>query len=376
MTRRVVLLATIAAALVAAPAAGQDVGLDSLQTLVRADSLDPQRHYDLGLAYLRERRYDDADSAFARAVRIEPRNAPAVLAWSVAQDRNRRYWDSLKRRGGDSAAANESRRRDEAFRRAFMIDPFVDILPLAYAARRRAQMPPIPQYTRALAFVDSVVGYSLGFARGPRAVIDSMPPGLIFTRALLAARANQLARARADVIVLLRLAQARERADSAHAVPLPTNELRYLYAALQQRLGNRAQAISLYREVAEHDIGNYMAQVQLARVHEAGQEWSQAMDARRAAIAANPDDPTLVLDLAGSLTAARFAARAESILVDVEPRLPSDPRRVLLLAQAREAQGKTAEAVADYQRFLALAPNRWTGMRTEATRRLDALRQP
>lgn len=341
---------------------------------MRADSLDPQTHYQLGLALMRQRQFDQADSAFAGAIALDPRMAPALLAWSVVHDRNRRYWDGLRRLGGDSARARESRRRDEAFRRAFMIEPFVDILPLMYADRRRADLPQLSDYAQAFHFVDSVMAYALGFARGPRAVIDSMPPGLIFVRALLAARSNQIPKAMGDMLALLRLAQAREGGDSVTVLPLPTNEFRYLLAALQQRAGNRVQAMSLYREVLEHDVGNYMAHVQLARLHEAGQEWSQAINARRAAVATNPDDATLVLDLAATLTAGRFAARAESILVDVEGRLPSDPRRHLLLARARQAQGKNAEAAVSYETFLNVAPVRWTNERNQARAQLQTLR--
>jgi tetratricopeptide (TPR) repeat protein len=280
VTIRRIALVLLAAA---GPLRAQTPALDSLRAGIQADSLDPQRHYALGLGLLRERRYDAADSAFGRAIALDPRHASALLGWSVAQDRNTRYWDAIRRRGRDTALAAENRRRDDAFKRAFLVDPFLDILPLAWASRRRAEMPAIAEYARAYAFVDSVIGYLLGFARGPRAVIDSMPAGLIFSRALLAARVNRLVVARSDIQVLLRRSLARERGDTVLVTPLPTNELRYLLAAIQQRIGNRDQAMSLYREVATNDLGNFMALVQLARLHEAGQEWSQAVDARRGA---------------------------------------------------------------------------------------------
>jgi tetratricopeptide (TPR) repeat protein len=347
--------------------------MDSLERSARADSLDADTRYELGLAYLRNHRYNDAETELHVAIRLDPRLAPAHLGLAVVQDQNRDYWNALKHQGGDSAVAREHRDRAQEIRRAFLLDPLVDIQVLAYAEHNN-----LPRgmswggYESAFLYADALETVLL--RRQP--AFDSLPPGLMWMHGLLSAHTGRFDLAIKDEATLVRVLERRETTDSLRVVPLPTNEVRYLLAAIQQRAGNREQAIALYREVLERDVGNYMAQVQLARVHEDGQEWSQAVAARRAAIAANPDDPTLQLDLAATLIGARFPARAESVLVDAGPTLSRDPRLYYILGRAEQAQNKRDEAREAFQTFLTLAPRRWESAVADARRRIEELSRP
>ncbi len=345
--------------------------LDSLLARAARDSLDPASHYHAGLGLLRARRYDDAETAFRRAVALDPRHAPARLGIAVVQDRNRDHWRALRRRGGDSAVTRERGERDAEYRRAFLLDPFADPAPLFYANRHGAPEDIPSELAAAYEALLNLEGLWFGHRNLPSS--DSLPPGLLWLHGLVAAHTGHISHAIVDVNALLRVAQAHEQRDTIRTIPLRTNDFRYVLASLFVRMGDRTRAIILYREVLANDVGNFMANVRLAEVHAAGQEWSQAINARRAAVAANPDDPTLLVDLAGTLDDAGWHARAESILVDVGPTLPREPRLHYILGRARQAQSKNADARAAYETFLSLAPSRWTDEIADVRQRLAQL---
>jgi len=347
--------------------------LRALEAAARTDSLDPIAHYQLALGYLRERRHTEAETALRRAIGLDPKFAPARLGLAVVQDRHENYWRELKRQGGDSAVITELRSRNAELRRAFMLDPLVDIRVLGFADRRRMDLPPAIATGNYMGanFVMSTVERQLIGRRGR--TIDSLSPGFLWMHGLVSAHAGVFGHAIVDLNASLRGLLRLEQADSVSPFPLPTNEVRYLLAAVHQRSGNRAQAIALYREVAEHDLGNWMAFVQLARLHEAGEEWSQAITARRSAINSNPEDPTLQLDLAASYLNGRFPARAESLLMDHEAVLATDPRLHYLLGRTRQVLGKRELALASLRRFLEIAPTRWEAAILDARNRIDSL---
>jgi len=373
--RRAFLL-VLAALCAAGPAFAQRprrAEIDSAEALVQRDSLDPLAHHELAVLYLRDRRYDDAEEAWHAATRLDPRLAVAYLGLGIVQDEHRDYWRQIKRAGGDAAVARERRARDGMVRRAFLLDPLVDISVLQLGDVDRFHLP-----------LMSYGGYELAWLLIDQAwrelrdrhhvTVDSMPPGLLWAHGLLSAHVGLFPLAAGDLAALVHRMQRAEQ-DATFPVPLPVNEVRYLLAAVQQHAGNRDQAMALYHEVAENDLGNFMAQVQLARLHEAGHEWSQAIRAREAAILASPDDPTLQVDLAATLLNARFVDRAETVLVAVRPSLPRDPRVYYLLGVTDQALQRPAEAREAFNQFLAMAPSSWAQGIADARRRLAALSQ-
>jgi tetratricopeptide (TPR) repeat protein len=346
---------------------------DSLIEITRRDSLDPAAHYHLGLALMHDRRSDSAETAFRTAVRLDPHLAAGWLALSVVQDENRRYWDQLRHAGGDTAVARERAARVGYLRRALLLDPLVDLsVLLLYADRHR-----------------------LGISRGMRVWSldlywmagneeegqlerhgtppDSFPPGLLWMHGSIAARGAKYDHAIRDLTLLVHWSAAHELSDSLRVVPLPTNDIRYVLAAVQQRAGHRTQALYLYQEVIENDVGNYMAHVQVARLHEDGAEWSQAVNSRRAAIAANPDDPTLLLDLAATLLNARRARTADSVLAEAATHLATTPRLYYLTGLTKQELTQYGDARAAYETFLRLAPSRYGPAVDDARARLAAL---
>jgi tetratricopeptide (TPR) repeat protein len=338
--------------------------VESLEVRAARDSLDAHAHFNLAMAYLSRERYDRADSALRRAVSLDQQFAEAHLALSVAQDRNRRYWNQLRRSGGESAVATERLFRARMMRKAFLLDPLVDLRSLVFADERSGVVHPA---MREMAMMTS--GYYLYFYRMMDYYLsrelrhhndqrDSVPASLLWFHGLAAARAGQGEAAIADLAALVRLSAAWEQGDSLEAAPLRTNEFRYMLAALNQRLGRRATALALYSEVLTHDAGNYMAYVRLAELHEAGEEWSQAVRTRRAATDANPDDPALLRQLAETLRRAGRLEEAETAMLRAREASPRDPLVHYGLGLLMHQRGRHSEAREALTAFLAIAPSR------------------
>jgi tetratricopeptide (TPR) repeat protein len=369
--------------------------LDELEARARRDSTDAAAHYNLALGYLSRNQYDRADTALSRAVSLDPQFAPAWLAWAVIQTRNQRFWAALRRSGpGDSALTAELRRRVGFERRAYLIDPFVDLRILGgvfrfedYGAaieyylgrdfRRfsdgvRSGMQGLTEgdYERAWQGFQtaSAVWYSLGHR-----LRDTIPEFLLFYRGLAAAHTNRTAEAIDAFQNLVARNVAEEAKDTTRFSPLRTNEYRYMLAALHQRAGDGARAADLYREVATADLGNYMAHVQLARIHEAQAAWDAAIAERRFAAQVSPEDHTLQLDLGTTLARAGRMGEAEEALRRSRELNPRDARVHYRLGIVLLTLGRRGDAREALTTFLSLAPSRYGSAIADARTRLAGL---
>lgn len=369
------LLALLAGLAFATPAFAQrirlSVPLPELMARAARDSCDSHALYQLAYGYVAHERWDAADSVLARAVALDPQLAVAFLGLAIVRERDERYWSRLRRDGGEAAVTRERDRRAGLFRKALLIDPFVDVRLMGVMYRERGFG---NAFTMALrAFIDgdyngayALITSVLDYVRVPTR--DSIPPGLLWYHALAGARANYHREAIADLEVLLRRAVARERGDTTYLTPLNTNEYRYMIAALRQRLRQNTLAIQMYEQVLEHDIGNYMAHVQLARIHEAEKGWFGAVRERRLAIEVNPEDHTLYFDLGMTLSNAGRWQEAEDPLrraVTMEPRYFPAQRA---LGIALHELGRRDDARLALQHYVAIAPAR-DSLAMEAVRR-------
>jgi tetratricopeptide (TPR) repeat protein len=375
--------------------------VEDLEIRASRDSLDPAAHYNLALGYFSRSRYVQAESSLARAVALDPQFAPGWLALSVVRDLDERHWSALRRSGGDSAVRAEARSRLRYSRRAYLIDPYVDLRILGAVSRFEDRGDALQYY-----FGRDFRRFADGYREGMRGLVEgnheaafsgfqlantawiqatgSLVPGrlarpvpewLVFHYAVAAARANRLPLAIElfDNLVSRNLAAERQ-ADTTVQMPLATNEYRYMLAAVRQRAGDSAAARRLYFEVIENDIGNYMAQVQAARMAEAANDWAAAVAARRAAVNANPEDHTMHLDLGVTLARVGRWDEAEAALVEAGRINPRDPRVAYRLGIVQQHLGKRAEAVASLERFVAQAPSRYANAVTDARARLAQLR--
>ncbi len=373
-----VLLALAVAALAApTPARGQKLeikeSLEELQARAARDSNDAAAQFNLALGLLGKKKFAEAERALHAALAIEPQFAEAQLGLAVARERNEEYWKGVNRQKGDSAsrAALEEVRR--LYARAFLLDPFVNTRLMALTWRVWGNT----RFTKGFeAFLEGryeqaqkEFGQEIADVtrRQPR---DSVPEGVLWMHALASARQSQWAEASADLEALMRVAAGPASDSIDTSAPLRANEYRYMLAALRQRAGDLDGAVPLYREVLEQDVSNFMAHVQLARIHEARRDYERAIEERRRAVDVNPDDASLLLDLGVTQGKAGAFQDAVTTLADAAARNPRDVRPWFWLGVAYGQLGRTADARAAFERFAATAPPRYAQMVAAARQQL------
>jgi tetratricopeptide (TPR) repeat protein len=384
---------TLGLAFGAPPLAAQfrlPVKLDELERRAKADSNDPAAHFNVALAYWNAKRWADADRSLRLAITIDPRFAPAYMALNYLPYGQRpRLWDEVDERRVPDDWQQRLEESHRFFRRAYMIDPLVEL------RSGDVVQPRSTAYLEALELVfgehvrdyhDGLDQYFLGeyqkaYDRFTRVIntIDGdrhpnrIPSGVLWWHGLASARVEKWADAIWDFEKLMDRSREPERRDSLVHFPLRTNEFRYVLAYLKQRSGNLNEAIDLYRESITNDIGLYMAHVRLAEMYETAHMVDQAILSRRNAVNANPDDPSLQLDLGKTL--ANFGRFQEALAplrlaIDMNPR---DARAYLYLGLVLEQMGKKDEARTALTSFTSLAPSRYDRQIAVAKQHLAAL---
>ena len=379
----------LALLLAAVPVAAQvrlrpGVSLRLLELAAARDSNDPATLYDLALGYWSKKRWDDAERVLNEALRIEPRNAPVLLALAhLPFARRPRLWEEEDAGNVPSEWQPALVRRDQYVRRAFLIDPLVDLQIVGAVAPDEssllhgsggaslAQTLSVGLATFRSGEYDQAYAWFDRFARLLGDGTDSarVPGFVLHYRGLAAAHLNDYPTALRDFTAL-------------HAVK-PGDEIglfgidpvldTYILAWLEEHQGQRTEAIALYQEVLTEDLGLWMAHVQLARIYDDQQDWVDALRERQLAVEADPDDASLKLDLgitqlkAGRLDDAVLSLRA------ARAKLPRNYRVPYFEGVAAQQLGRTADAREAFQRFLSLVPSRYADQIEEVRGRLRAL---
>jgi tetratricopeptide (TPR) repeat protein len=146
-----------------------------------------------------------------------------------------------------------------------------------------------------------------------------------------------------------------------------------MLGVLNQRAGRLSDAEHLYRTALVNDIGLYMAHARLAAIAESKGDWPTAAAERRAAVNANPDDPSLLLDLGRTLSAWGDFAAADEALKQAVGANARDSRGWYYLGIVEQQLNKKEEARDAFGRFIALAPSRYARQIADAKQRLAAL---
>lgn len=335
--------------------------------LATVDSNDAAAQYDAAIAYWAAKRWDDAERSLRLAVRIDPRNPQAWLAlgW-LPYARRPKLWKELnKRRDLPESLTAVVREADALQRRAFVMDPLVDLGIMSAV---------VPHEGRRIIFGRGIMfmlespfdafrdgHYSTAYFYFNGAIQawkrDSVPPFVLWYAALSAAHLRLYDDATADLQALLVRVERLEQ-DSIVHVPLRTNDFRYVLALMKLAANKPADARSLLQDLATDDMGFYMAHVKLAELYESYQMWANAVAEGRLAIAANPDDPSLLTDLGVLLRQADSLTESESVLRQAMEANARDARPPYYLGLTELQMGKADAARTAFQRFLAMAPSR------------------
>jgi tetratricopeptide (TPR) repeat protein len=370
------------------------VSLAELQQRAIADSNDAVAHYNLALGYWNAKKWDDVQHSLDEALRLDPRLAVARLALSqLPFARRPKIREEIFEATGPlpDEYLDILRDTDREWRHAFMIDPMVDLRILAATTSIGVDIgliedvigPVWGNYFRAA--VNCYEGqYDLCDQRFRRVVQDfqdagpglRVPDGVYFLKGLAAARVGQYDAAIDDFEVLLKREEDRKKKMNERdlvRVPLQLNEYRFFIASLTHASGKAADAVKRYREVAENDLGLYMAHVRMANIYESQRDYPRAIEERNRAVNANPDDGTLHLELGITLGKSGDFAGAEDACRRATELIPRHAEAWFWLGLALEQQGKRDEARAAYQKVVDLAPSRLKARATVAAQKVAAL---
>lgn len=376
-------------------AAQQRVELADLQARARSDSNDPVAHYDLAMGYWGKKKWDDAERSLREALAISPSYADVYLALSqLPLKRGKGYWKEIEKNRGDSGISNEFNAMESNYRRAFLLNPLVDLrllgkIDLAERFDFRVVNGQLvmfipPWYTHDLEGAINSLNtgkYEEAFQRIEKLTAKkpflgenkNLPDDLLWWRGLIAAHRDSFATAVDAFAVLTGRSKAREADTTARAAtPMRTNDYRFILATLLYLDHRFEHAIPTFRRTLEIDLGLFPAHVQLARMHEERGETKDALAERQLAVDVNPDNSDLLVDLAASLIKAGRFGDAVAPLSEAERLNRRDARIPYLLGYAHEELQHRSTSDSAYARFLAIAPSRYDAQKAELSRRLQA----
>lgn len=314
-----------------------------LEARVARDSLDATAHYELAMARWSDRRYDDAEAELKQAVQLDPKYAEAYLALGyLVFARRPALWDEIP---NDKVPEswNEPVKQAETYRRrALILDPLVKM-----AIVRAVEPRFVETHTDRLVYQTIWGGfddYNTGryeeaytklsdlmkmvsnrmVAGEDRIAWDSLPNTLFWYQGLAAAQTGRYGLALQNINRVLQRKKSMEKnTDLLIVAPLQTGELQYLMGVIQQRAGFNDAAEESFKAALTEDLGLYMAHVRLADLYEGQGRLEDAVEERQRATNANPDDPSLLVDLGRTLLVAGKPADAVEPLrraIQIQPR--------------------------------------------------------
>ena len=366
------------------------VSLPDLEARVGQDSLDPVAHYDIALGYWVAGRFDDAERSLQRAVTIEPKFAPGYLGLAfLPYARRPKLWkEDLKNKVPPEwvARVEES---DRFFRHAFLLDPMVDLKIYGLVLPPREAIVIGRNATEAYAalirgfesFWDGQYGVSYAWLQQvlqkvDRGKDDDVPEALLWYHGLAAAHTYRYDVALTDFRRLLARAVVKEQTDTlVRSFSLRSNQIRYVLATIARRAGQGDEAVALYQESLEKDLGLFMGHVQMAEIYEERRQWDAAILERRRAVESNPENSSLQYDLGYTLAQALRFHEASEVLSGAMEANPHNARIPYTLGLVRLRLKDRSGARDAFRRFVAMAPSRFGTQATEARQRIAELEQ-
>lgn len=399
--RRLLPILLLALPFSAVPASAQESprlpSLSELQEAARRDSNDANSHYALAMGYWSKKKWDEAEKELRESVALAPGYADAHLALAVLPERRGdKYWRNRTKGKGEAAVRSELVESESHLRRAFLLNPLVDLKVLGKVDLQEGFtivrvgdkyiFMVAPWYTPILekAINELFDGrYEKGFERMDQLAHRkefggddrNLPDQILWYHGLFAAHLEKYDVAIRDFAVLTGRSLAAERDSTRTSVqgPLRTNEYRYILATLLYLGGKHPDALRTFMRTLEFDVGLYVAHVQMARMREADGDLPGALQERRLALEANPEDADLQVDLAGTLIRSGRLEEALAPLTEAARLNPRDARVPYLQGMVAWQLDQSDLAKAALTRFLSTAPSRFATQIADAREKLATM---
>lgn len=389
--RRLLVLVLLACAVAPLPAQRVKLAVPLHELLARAqaDSNDAPAQYDAALGlWLINKDYAQAERHLREAISIEPSFAPAYLALSyLPYAKRNKLWEE---ENGDKVPAEWKPVLEEAWRfrrQAFLIDPMVDLKPVALMVPPTATFGLsnreksiytylmngfgafwVGDYATATAFFKELSGTATDEQR------QKFASWFLWYEALAAAHSNDYPRAISNMEILTKRAEDEVASTGGASLAFSSaNHYRYALATLMDLSGRENEAIPLLEEALTADAGLYVGHSRLASIYAERKQVPASLEERRRAIAANPDDPALMHDLGEALARSGELLEAYRVLSDARKANPRNARTHYIFAWVAQQLNEKAAAREAYTTFLAMAPSRFASQKAEAQTRLAAL---
>ena len=120
--------------------------------------------------------------------------------------------------------------------------------------------------------------------------------------------------------------------------------------------GSTDEALALYGQALTLDPNHWPSLCRMGEIHAASRKYAEAEQELRKAVAINPGSGLCLSRLAQVLLVTEKPAEAEPFLQRAAELLPSDEGVLFNLARLYETTGRTEQALAAYQKYLAAAP--------------------
>jgi tetratricopeptide (TPR) repeat protein len=362
------------------------VNLDSLAAKAHEDSNDAPLQASVALAYALKKKYPEAIAAAHRSVLIDPDFAEGYLAVAYlpfAQQSS--LWDQLDRKQPSEEAMPILKESQRAGRRAFILNPLVDlkVILVALPPREAGIQSKLQQqyynlmvqgfelfyagsYAEAFAWFDDLLKR---WRKEPDA--GPVPNWLYWFHGLAAAHYRRYVDAIPDLDTLVLRAEARDTSAAASRLPLSAaNDYRYVLGVIYQQAAMMPEAQKAFEEVLDNDLSFFEAHSRLAEMYEGRRQWMDAMTERQRAVAANPEDSGLLYELAVAYGRVGYWEDARKALQQAMALNALDPKLPYLQADVETRLQNTTGARAMYERFLSLAPSRYAAQIADARQQL------
>jgi tetratricopeptide (TPR) repeat protein len=350
-----------------------------------ADTNDARAYYELGAAAI-DRRPAEAAAAFYWAIELEPRSAEALYArhaaLMLAEPIRVLEYHGYTRRVRDS---QEIARIDSLYYRALMLDPFVQrrfertvlrtliaglivggdpsevqnqSLLHYYTSSTMQQLAPLTRARLHAAegrLPDAMREYDAALREARRAGQPRESRRWIHhERGRVLALAGNPPQALVEFAAAIEATEERER-DVLVRVYSSKAMIEHSRGLLHERRGDHAGAREAYSRALMEDLSYYPAHARLAQVALALGDTATALDELALTVQIAPDDPVARLVYGNLLVDRAMWAEAEGELLEATRLATRHAEPWILLGDARQRQGKPAEALEAYRGFLARA---------------------